>query len=468
MKKRHIRIIAIMLLIISSFKMLFPSILVAENTIDTNTSITESLGNNPSFRPSVSPADGETPVKNEKDEDGNDVSDGDRTNDNIDYPVDSTVEGINSGSTPRTPLHEGTSILTAGRNIMSFVLSILAGIVAIIPTGFHMLFTFMYWEEPPKDINSEQYKGIKTSLFTLENLFFNRVKILDANIFRKNENPNGTNQSIKDNVAKWNYILRSISLVVLLFIMAYLAVRLIIASVKDKPEARANYKSFMTDIVISVFLAFTLHIYVAVISYGADALTAIIENVAKALINQDILNFEKVIIYSFYDVKGFFTTPTKKLINTISFIILVALHGKFIWIFTQRFLTIAFLTIVSPFISITYAVDKFKDGKTQVLSKWMKEITRLVFLMPLYAGMYTVFAIAMGNLAEKAPILGLLFLLFFGKIEKVIKELFNMRSLTGVKSTEDYSFSAGVNKARLDKIKKDEEKKKKKKEEEED
>lgn len=458
MKKKHIRIIASILLIMIIFKMFFPSFILAESTINKDDTITKALKENPSFNPSVSPDDGETPTPPKKDENGNEIKDGERTNDNIDYSVEQTLEGINEGTTPRTEMSEDNTVLKAGTNIISFLLSVIASFVALIPAAFYTAFTLMYWEEPPKDIDNEQYKGIKANLFTLENLFFNRIKILDANIFKKNENPNGTNQSIKDNVATWNFILRQISIVLILFIMVYLAIRLIIATVKDKPEARANYKDFLTDIFISLGLAFMVHIFIAVVLFASDLLTEIIYSVEKALLNKDVLNFEKVIIYSFFDVKEFFTSPTKKLINTISFIILVVLHGKFIIIFTKRFLTIAFLTIVSPFISITYAVDKFNDGKTQVFSSWAKEIIRLAFIMPLYAGMYTIFAVAMGGLAEKAPILGLLFLLFFGKIEKVIKEAFDMRGITGVKSTDDYSFSAGANKSRLDKLKKEKEK----------
>lgn len=460
MNKKTIRLISLILLITVIFKMLFPSfIFAADSSLDpSNETIFEGTNKNPTFNSSRDPRDPDVQLEPRTDDEGNPLTDGERQNEDIDYSREDVTNDLLSGSAPKRETDEGSGILSAGTNILTFILSIFATTFAKIPAAIYILLNFMYHEEPPKDIDSEQYKGIKTHLFTLENLFFNRVRILDANIFKKSDKPNGTNQSIKDNVATWTATIREIALVIILFIMVYLAIRLIVATIQQKPAARANYKSFLIDIFISVFLAFLAPFFVAIVMYASEILTDIIREIAKTLISQDNLNFEKVIIYSFMDVFGFITNPTTKLINTISFILLVTMHVKFLWMFTRRFLSIAFLTMISPLISITYAIDKFKDGETQVFKSWAQEVSRLAFLMPLYAGMYTVFAIAMSPLAEKAPILGLVFLLFFGQIEKVIKETFDMKSLVGVKSAGDYTFNAGALKS-----KQDEEKKKKQK-----
>lgn len=468
MNKKATKVISTILLIVVVFQIFFPSLSFAENSVDVNSDTPlDAAKKNPSYtEPSVDPLDGQTPTPQREDRDGNPLTDGERDNDDINYDRRRMAENLTSGTAPRREGEE-SGVLKAGKYLITFVLNIFAKIIAWPLAAINTLLTLMYWEEPPKDIDSEQYKGIKTHLFTLENLFYNRVKILDANIFRKSEKPNGTNQSIKDNVATWTATIREISLVIILFIMLYLAIMLIVSTVQGKPAARANYQSFFIDIFISIFLAFMAPFFVAIVMYASDILTDLIREVAKALISQDNLNFEKVIIYSYADVKQFITNPTTNLINTVSYIILIILQIKFLWIFTRRFLSIAFLTMISPLISITYAVDKFKDGKTQVFTSWAAEVTRLAFLTPFYAAMYTIFAIAMGSLAEKAPLLGVGFLVFFGQIEKVLKETFGLSKLVGVKSVDDYSFDAQLLKDREEKKKKDKKKKEEEAEEEE-
>lgn len=435
--KRSKKLIATILLTILLFQIIYPTSYAANPETPTMGSV---IKDNPSSGLSKDPETGED-LPEKTDNEGNKLKDGDRENENIDYDMNEVIENSLSGTAPRREGDKQNSLLKAGTNIIAFVLSIIATFMAKSFSAIYIVLNALYWEEPPKDIDSEQYKGVKTQLFTLENLFFNRVKILDANIFRKSEKPNGTNQSIKDNVAQWTAIFRQIALVILLLVIGYLSIRLIISTIKEKPEARANYKLLIIDVVKSVALAFLSPIFVAIVLYMADFTTYIIWQIAKTMLQSDHLNFEKVIIYSMFDIKGFFTNPTKKLINTISFMLLVSMHIKFVILFMKRLLTISFLTIVSPIISITYAIDNYKDGKTQVFVGWAEEVVRLAFLMPLYAGIYTIFVIALGNLAEKVPLLGIVFLLLFTRVEKIVKELFNMKNTVGVKDSDAYSFA---------------------------
>ena len=42
-------------------------------------------------------------------------------------------------------------------------------------------------------------------------------------------------------------------------------------------------------------------------------------------------------------------------------------------VYLKRFYTLGLLTMVSPLITVTYAVDKLKDDKSQVLGKFYRE-----------------------------------------------------------------------------------------------
>lgn len=342
-------------------------------------------------------------------------------------------ELITTGTARRHRDDERAQEVSGGTNALATVLSIVGQPFALVAAAVQMLMTFMYWEEPPADIQEETHNGIKTNLFTIENLVFNRVKILDANFFRDNENTAGINQKIKDNVATWHFIMKGFATVLLLLVIIYLAIKLIIASISSNPGPRAKAKLMMTDVVKALAIALLVHIYIGIMLYGSDIIVQILDSVRKGMVDNSVLNFEKVIIYDYLDPAGLFGSG-RYLINMISYVLLVIIQVKFLIVFTQRFLTIAFLTIISPLIAVTYPVDMEKDGKSQIFSKWSNEISKAIFLMPFYAAIYLVFVVAASGLAERAPILGLIFLIYFERIEKIIKGLFDLRGMQTIRS----------------------------------
>ena len=41
--------------------------------------------------------------------------------------------------------------------------------------------------------------------------------------------------------------------------------------------------------------------------------------------------------------------------------------------YIKRMLTVGFLIVIAPLITITYSIDKMGDGKSQALNAWLKE-----------------------------------------------------------------------------------------------
>ena len=60
--------------------------------------------------------------------------------------------------------------------------------------------------------------------------------------------------------------------------------------------------------------------------------------------------------------------------------------------FIKRFITVSFLALIAPLITITYAMDKAGDNKSQILNTWLKEFCYNVFVQVIYALSYLIFA----------------------------------------------------------------------------
>lgn len=96
-------------------------------------------------------------------------------------------------------------------------------------------------------------------------------------------------------------------------------------------------------------------------------------------------------------------------------------------------LTIAFLIIIAPLITITYSIDKMGDGKSQALNTWLKEFMFNVLIQPFHCIIYVVFVNTAINLMSQASslsstVLAIIMLLFMNKAEDIIKQIFHFQS----------------------------------------
>ena len=92
----------------------------------------------------------------------------------------------------------------------------------------------------------------------------------------------------------------------------------------------------------------------------------------------------------------------------------------------KRTLSVFFLTIIAPFITVTYPIDKIGDGKAQAFDTWFKEYIINVLVQPIHAVIYLVFVYTAGNIATKAPFVAMIFLLTLGKVENIVRNIFGL------------------------------------------
>lgn len=113
---------------------------------------------------------------------------------------------------------------------------------------------------------------------------------------------------------------------------------------------------------------------------------------------------------------------------TITIWVLVYYQLKFFIMYFNRKMSIAFLTIASPLITVTYAMDAVKDGRTQIYNKWFREMMFNIFIQIIHALVYAVFVLSAGEIAKQIPIMGAILFMVLSRATKVIRTTLKLSS----------------------------------------
>jgi hypothetical protein len=65
---------------------------------------------------------------------------------------------------------------------------------------------------------------------------------------------------------------------------------------------------------------------------------------------------------------------------------------SFLFAYVKRMLTVGFLIMIAPLITITYSIDKIGDGKAQALNTWLKEFVFTILIQPFHCILFASFA----------------------------------------------------------------------------
>ncbi len=145
-----------------------------------------------------------------------------------------------------------------------------------------------------------------------------------------------------------------------------------------------------------------------------------------------------------YMTKMFYDAATQGwLVYGICYTVMVKqLLGLFI-IYIKRFITVMFLITIFPLVTISYAIDKIGDGKSQAFNKWYKEFVLNVFLQSFHAiiyviGMALIFQIgeitkAAGGTPNDNWILIVIIITFISKGDEMLRNIFHVEGGSGEK-----------------------------------
>lgn len=330
-----------------------------------------------------------------------------------------------------------------GSALLMIIPNMIVSIVKLIADAINFLIKFLVPERIVNYPGTENGDFINNSVyvekFTLDKLFFGDIDFLNANFFDYGDDETHLNTIIKKNVAEWYFIISGIALIMLIGIMIYLAINMVLVySGLRTPQKHATIKETMINIVVSLAMIFLLPIILSIISNFNDALVKLFVKLRINLVNSYAEeNFEIMIPLMSFIIGGL-DGGVNSLMYNLTYILLTVIYLRFIIVYIKRFYTLGFLTIISPFIAVTYSADKLKDDKSQVLSKFYREYFYACFLQPLHCFMYIVFIGALGGIASISPIMGLLLLSMFGRVEKIVKGMFDGRDLMVIRSSEEF------------------------------
>lgn len=270
-----------------------------------------------------------------------------------------------------------------------------------------------------------EYSTTPEDTLTVQSLVFDRIELLNANYFAYNANTN--NYVIKESVKNWYSGVRTIAIIASIVILIYMGVRMAISSLASD---KAKYKKMFFDWLTSFIMIFVLHIIIIFMSNLSTSITYMLTENAGALTLET-----KIMEYRMEEIST--AVGWDSITQTIIYFVLVFYQARFFIMYVKRFFTIGFLIVISPLITVTYAIDRAGDNRSQVFQSWGKELAVNLFIQPLHAFLYMVFMFVAEEIAVVAPIFAIIFLMALSRGEKIVKTVFNLRGMSTIHSMSE-------------------------------
>lgn len=255
--------------------------------------------------------------------------------------------------------------------------------------------------------------------YSSEDIFAGTIDLLDVNFISESNNDEDW-LNIRKVVSKWYQILRMAAIIGLLSVLIYTGIKIILSSnVQDK----AKYKEMMINWFIGVILAFSMHyIMIFILSVIEEMMglfkniTGVIEvNAGGTVFKTNLIGFAR-----FQMQQKLFST---KVGHLIMYTALVVYTFKFTFVYLKRVLRMAFLTMISPIVALTYPIDKM-EGQANGFNSWIKEFTFNALLQPVHYILYYILVSTSLTLAARNPIYAIAVLAFMSQAERLLKKIF--------------------------------------------
>lgn len=256
----------------------------------------------------------------------------------------------------------------------------------------------------------------------------------------------GTVKTLRQSIAAWYYSFRNLAIVALLLILVYVGIRMALASVG---EEEAKYKKMLKDWFTSLVLVFVMHYLMIFIIEINKVLVRVLR---VAMENDSSTSSGSGGILSLFGINAGDYAPWNRYMVDLAadvfhikftvgwgalvvYCIMIGVTIMFLFMYIKRMTTVGFLIMISPLITITYSIDKMKDGKSQALDTWLKEFTYNVLINPFHCIIYIVFASTALKLLQGgdsrtmgSAVFAVMMILFIYKAEDIVKKIFNFQS----------------------------------------
>lgn len=289
--------------------------------------------------------------------------------------------------------------------------------------------------------------------FSIESIIFNQYPNTSLSIFSNSNVVNNPllDDGLKDSLTDVYSFFRSIAIVAYMIIVAYMGVRILLSSTARQGARHKELLTYLVQGIMILFLfpyviRYTIDVNNAFVSYiyrnkneemalgsnynvsisggnedlgGLDEASKAVEN--QLLEGQDYMSKMFQIAWS----RGW-------LVHAICCAVMVKQLLGFIIIYFKRLLTILFLIAIFPLVSISYAIDKIGDGKSQAFNNWYKEFALNVFLQSFHAVVYVVGMALITQIGstvriERCWLIIILILEFIAKGDEFLRNIFNVK-----------------------------------------
>ncbi len=352
-----------------------------------------------------------------------------------------TETSENSGET------KSTSSTAYGTSIMGFILGIISRIINVFVLQIDLLLSLLSMTEVT---GNNQDKLDENIWLTMDKIVYNRVGLLDINYVRVPDESgdatyevgdttiklNDANIRVKRQVASIFFVCRIIALILSLCVLIYIGIRMVISTVAAE---QAKYKKMLISWFESIIiLAFMIYIMAAIIYLG-NSLVSVFYKIRCDLVDNNVQVFS-----GSNGTYGIFEdTIRSNVLNlvfeasgiqlafwSVVYWVMLFMVFKFFWMYLKRFLIVGFLIMISPFITVTYSIDKAGDNRAQAFGEWMKEFSMNVLIQPLHAFLYLVFVLSANAIATEAPLVGIVFMYAMVQGEKIVKRVLKVGGMT--------------------------------------
>lgn len=204
-------------------------------------------------------------------------------------------------------------------------------------------------------------------------------------------------------ITSYFMLFRNIAIIVYIIMLLYMGIRVLLASTGSKKEI---YKRMLSDwvigIVILIFFPYIMKFTITINNVIVDYVREIRDELQGE--NNSLANGISSSASNAIGLKGNSAVATTdimekmreqaastgKLAYTFIYLYLIKQLVTFVYIYLKRLLMVIFLIIIFPLVTISYAVDKIADGKSQAFNNWYKEFALNVFLQSFQAINYLV------------------------------------------------------------------------------
>ena len=110
--------------------------------------------------------------------------------------------------------------------------------------------------------------------------------------------------------------------------------------------------------------------------------------------------------------------------QVIMYAVLVIYTITFTVQYIKRVIYMAFYTLIAPLITLTYPLDKIKDGQAQAFNMWIKEYVYTALTQIIHLVIYFVLVGSALSLVKEYPLYAIIVLTFIKKAEDIVKKMF--------------------------------------------